>query len=110
MLCMGHTFTVTCPFQLSCSWESTPACVKASGRGAKCYPREDYSVYSFKTFVSFSELLILHPLELWQHRTGPVKQPMDRVFKTVIIIYLEYAKVSHLFFFLRIFFTSKQYA
>jgi hypothetical protein len=24
------------------SWESTPARVKASGRGAKCYPRGDY--------------------------------------------------------------------
>jgi hypothetical protein len=42
LLCMGRTFTVArpyllknCPFQLSFSWESNPARVKASGRGAK---------------------------------------------------------------------------
>jgi hypothetical protein len=47
---MGHTFTVAqtdllyynSPFQLSFSWESTPARVEASYRGAKCYPRGDY--------------------------------------------------------------------
>jgi hypothetical protein len=33
---------LNCPFQLSFSWESTPARVKASGRGVKCYPRGDY--------------------------------------------------------------------
>jgi hypothetical protein len=45
LFCMGRTFTVartdllhSCPFQLSFSWESNPARVKASGRGAKCYP------------------------------------------------------------------------
>jgi hypothetical protein len=49
LLCMGRTFTVArlyllnnCPFQLSFSWESTLARVKASGRGAKLYPRRDY--------------------------------------------------------------------
>jgi hypothetical protein len=49
LLCMGRTFTVArtdllhnCPFQLSFSWESNPARVKASGRGAKCYPRGGY--------------------------------------------------------------------
>jgi hypothetical protein len=31
-----------CPFQLSFSWESNPGRVKASERGAKCYPRGDY--------------------------------------------------------------------
>jgi hypothetical protein len=42
LLCMGRTFTVArpyllnnCPFQLSFSWESNPARVKASGSGAK---------------------------------------------------------------------------
>jgi hypothetical protein len=49
MLCMGRTFTIArpyllnnCPFQLSFSWESNPARVKASERGAKCYPRGCY--------------------------------------------------------------------
>jgi hypothetical protein len=49
LLCMGRTFTVArtdllhnCPFQLSFSWELTPACVKASKRGAKLYLRGDY--------------------------------------------------------------------
>jgi hypothetical protein len=44
LLCMGRTFTVArtdllhnCPFQLSFSWESNRALVKASERGAKCY-------------------------------------------------------------------------
>jgi hypothetical protein len=32
----------SCPFQLSFSLESTLARVKASKRGAKCYPRGDY--------------------------------------------------------------------
>jgi hypothetical protein len=42
LICIGRTFTVArtdllhnCPFQLSFSWESTPARVKASGIGAK---------------------------------------------------------------------------
>jgi hypothetical protein len=46
---MGRTFTVARPyllylgpFQLSVSWESNPARVKASGRGAKFYPRGCY--------------------------------------------------------------------
>jgi hypothetical protein len=49
LLCMGPTFTVArpyllnnCPFQLSFRWESNPARVKTSGRGAKCYPRGCY--------------------------------------------------------------------
>jgi hypothetical protein len=49
LLCMGRTFTVArmdllhnCPFQLSFTWESNPARVKASERGAKFYPRGDY--------------------------------------------------------------------
>jgi hypothetical protein len=49
LLCMGRTFTAArlyllnnCPFQLSFSWESNPARVKASGRGANFYPRGDY--------------------------------------------------------------------
>jgi hypothetical protein len=49
LLCMGRTFTVArtdllhnCPFQLSFCWESNPARVKASERGAKCYPRGCY--------------------------------------------------------------------
>jgi hypothetical protein len=49
LLCMGRTFTVACPylrnnfpFQLSFSWESNLARVKASGRGAKFYPRGCY--------------------------------------------------------------------
>jgi hypothetical protein len=44
MICMGRTFTfvlpyllIYCPNQLSFSWESNPARVEASGRGAKCY-------------------------------------------------------------------------
>jgi hypothetical protein len=48
---MGHTFTVARPyllylgpFQLSVSWESNPALEKASGRGAKFYPRGGYLV------------------------------------------------------------------
>jgi hypothetical protein len=49
LLCMGRTSTGArtdyfhyCPFQLSFSWGSTPARVKASKRGAKLYPRGDY--------------------------------------------------------------------
>jgi hypothetical protein len=49
LLCMGRIFTAACPylvnncpFQLSFSWESNLARVKASGRGAKCYLRGCY--------------------------------------------------------------------
>jgi hypothetical protein len=49
MLCMGRTFTGarTDYFLIALnmwfvSWESAPARVKASKRGAKLYPRGDY--------------------------------------------------------------------
>jgi hypothetical protein len=60
LLCMGRTPSLSlarpyllnnCPFQLSFSWESNPARVKASGRGAKCYPREEYQVQILKIFI-----------------------------------------------------------
>jgi hypothetical protein len=35
---------------LSVSWESNPARVKASGRGAKCYPRGEYPVQILRIF------------------------------------------------------------
>jgi hypothetical protein len=51
LLCMGRTFTVARPYHLIIalnmwvvSWESNPARVKASGRGAKFYPRGGYVV------------------------------------------------------------------
>jgi hypothetical protein len=31
-------------------WESNPARVKASGRGAKCYPRGEYTVQILEIF------------------------------------------------------------
>jgi hypothetical protein len=33
------------------SWESNRACVEASGRGAKCYPRGEYPGQILKIFI-----------------------------------------------------------
>jgi hypothetical protein len=65
LLCMGRTFTVArtdllhnCPFQLSFSWESNPARVKASERGAKCYPCGCYfSLTGFRLWRRFAPFL-----------------------------------------------------
>jgi hypothetical protein len=59
LLCIGRTSTgartdyfIIALNMCFVSWESNPARVKASKRGAKLYPRGDYLVFKLKIFVS----------------------------------------------------------
>jgi hypothetical protein len=51
-----------CPFQLSFSWGSNPARVKASKRGAKLYPQRLLSIQKLKIFHVLQQVLILRLL------------------------------------------------
>jgi hypothetical protein len=52
-LLRARTYLIIALNMWGVSWESNPARVKASGRGAKCYPRGEYPDQILKIFILY---------------------------------------------------------